>query len=105
MILRESPYQSIEVSPKRPISKQEIYNLMNIARRTRTYVKFTVSGGKYYIMVTYHRNGLVSIQSNIRFDDSFQKNLFWLEKRGYSQGTWAEFIRMWINKFAQRNLR
>ena len=103
MIIRESMYQTIEVSPKKPISESEIVDLMRIARRTRSYVKFTVNNGKYYIMVTYHKNGLINISSNIKQNRSFLNYLYWIEKRGYSEGTWAEFIRLWINKFAQNN--
>lgn len=105
LIFKESMYKEIEVSPKKPISKREIINLMNIARRTRSYVKFTISGGKYYIMVTYHRNGQVNIQSNIRQNQAFLRNLFWLEQRGYAEGSWAYFIEMWINKFAKLELK
>lgn len=104
MIIRESMYQSIEVSPKKPITKYEIVNLMQIAKRTRTYVKFTVLNGKYYIMVTYHRNNLITISSNIKQDYSFSNQLYWLEKRGYMESNWAEFIKTWINKFSQPNV-
>lgn len=105
MVIKESPYQSIEVSPKKPITRQDIISLLKIARRTRSYVKFTVANGRFYIMVTFHRNGEIQIQSNIRQDQYFQKQLFWIENRGYSEGTWSEFIRLWINKFAVKNLR
>lgn len=102
MIVRESMYQSVEISPKKPISREEILKLMNIARRTRTYVKFTVNNGKYYIMVTYHRNGLITLSSNIKQDRVFLTQLFWTENRGYSEIAWAEFIRIWINKFSRK---
>ena len=105
IILKEYVYREIEVSPKKPISKKEIINLMSIARRTRSYVKFTISGGKYYIMVTYHRNGKINISSNIRHNLSFQRNLVQMENRGYAEGTWAYFIEMWINRFAKQNLK
>ncbi len=102
MTLRESMYQTIEVSPKKPISKQEIIKLLNLARRQRGYVKFMVADTKYYIMVTFHRNGQVNIQSNIRTEPTFQRNIYWIENRGYSEGVWAEFIHLWINKFANK---
>lgn len=105
MVLIESIYKEIEVSPKKPITKSEIAKLLNIARRTRSYVKFTVSNGRFYIMVTFHRNGKINIQSNIRQNQAFQRTLFWLEQRGYSEGVWAYNIEMWINKFAKQNLR
>ena len=105
MILKEAMYNEVEVSPRKPISKQDVLKYMQMARRTRTYVKFTVANGRFYIMVTYHRNGKVNLQSNIRQEQTFQRNIFWLESRGYAEGNWAEFIRLWINKFAQKNLR
>ena len=105
LILKEYIYREVEVSPKKPITKREIINLMNIARRTRSYIKFTVSNGKYYIMVTYHRNGKVNLSSNIRHNQSFQRNLVYMENRGYAEGSWAYFIEMWINKFAKQDLK
>ena len=56
-------------------------------------------------MVTYHRNGKVNISSNLRHNQSFQRNLVYMENRGYAEGTWAYFIEMWINKFAKDDLR
>ena len=105
MILKEALYNEIEVSSKKPISKREIVKYMNLARRTRSYIKFTVSNGKFYIMVTYQRNGKVNKSSNIRHNQSFQRNLVYMENRGYAEGTWAYFIEMWINKFAKDDLR
>ena len=105
MPLKESMYQNIEVSRKKPISKQEVIKLLNLARRQRGYVKFIISGTKYYIMVTFHRNGEVNIQSPIRQEPTFQRNLYWIENRGYGEGVWGEFISFWINKFANKDLR
>lgn len=106
MVIKESsPYQTVEVSSKRPITKNEIINLIRTARRTRSYIKFTVSNGKYYIMVSFHRNGAININSNIRFDQAFQRQLVWLERRGFAEGTWAYFICEWINRFAQKNYK
>ena len=56
-------------------------------------------------MVTFHRNGEVNIQSNIRQEPTFQRNLYWIENRGYGEGVWGEFISFWINKFANKDLR
>ena len=56
-------------------------------------------------MVTFHRNNDITMSSNIKADQTFLRNMFWLERRGYVEGTWAEFIQLWINIFAKRKLR
>lgn len=90
--------QNVVVTSMKDLTVGKIVNYMLKARNTKEYAKFIVKQ-KHYIMVIYNKDGTVNLVSNIKHNREFLRQLYWMERNGYSQHRWAYFIWFWLDRF------
>ena len=88
--------QLIHVSADTELTRQVINFALVSARTSRRYAKFY--SNKYYIEVTFQRDGTVHISSNYRFNTLFNRQLYELEKKPFRITETVNFIWIWMNK-------
>lgn len=88
--------QLIHVSADTELTRQVINFALVSARTSRRYAKFY--SNKYYIEVTFQRDGTVRISSNYRFNTLFNRQLYELEKKPFRITETVNFIWIWMNK-------
>lgn len=98
-ILCESTYL-IRVNKDQELLRTAISQALNRARNSMKYVKFY--SNKYYIIVTFQRDGTVLISSNYRTDLMFNKRLKELEQYKFGLYTTTYFIWYWMNKIRKK---
>ena len=98
-ILYESTYL-IRVNKDQELLRTVISQALNRARDSRKYAKFY--SNKYYIIVTFQRDGTVLISSNYRTDLMFNKRLKELEQYKFGLYTTTYFIWYWMNKIRKK---
>ena len=88
--------QLIHVSADTELTRQVINFALVSARTSRRYAKFY--SNKYYIEVTFQRDGTVRMASNYRFNTLFNRQLYELEKKPFRITETVNFIWIWMNK-------
>ncbi len=94
--LLEEGTQLIHVSADTELKKQVINYALMSARTSLRYAKFY--SNKYYIEVTFQRDGSVRIASNYRTNPTFNRQLNLIDDRPYRQADTTNFIWLWMNK-------
>ena len=94
--LLEEGTQLIHVSADTELNKQVITYALLSARTSLRYAKFY--SNKYYIEVTFQRDGSVRIASNYRTNPTFNRQLNLIDERPYRQADTTNFIWLWMNK-------
>lgn len=87
--------QLIHVDSTHELTKSVISYALNSARSSRRYAKFY--SNKYYINVTFQRDGTILIASNYKSDFVFNKKLKEIESYKYGLYTTTYFIWYWMN--------
>ena len=88
--------QLIHVSADSELTKSVINYALTSARTSRRYAKFY--SNKYYIEVTFQRDGTIRIASNYRTNTLFNRQLVQLDSRPYRIGETVNFIWLWMNR-------
>lgn len=88
--------QLIHVSTDTELKKNVINYALTSARTSRRYAKFY--SNKYYIEVTFQRDGTVRIASNYRTNTLFNKQLVAIDSRPFKLGDTVNFIWLWMNR-------
>ena len=88
--------QLIHVSADSELTKSVINFALCSARASRRYAKFY--SNKYYIEVTFQRDGTVRISSNYRLNVLFNRQIVELEKHPFRLTDTVNFIWLWMNR-------
>lgn len=88
--------QLIHVSANTELTKNVINYTLVSARTARKYAKFY--SNKYYIEVTFQRDGTVRIASNYRYNYQFNRQIIELENQPFKLGRYINFIWLWMNR-------
>jgi hypothetical protein len=94
-ILQEGT-QLIHVSATSELTKSVINYALVSARTSRRYAKFY--SNKYYIEVTFQRDGTTRIASNYRTNTQFNKQLVNIDSRPFRLSETVNFIWLWMNR-------
>jgi hypothetical protein len=94
--LLEEGTQLIHVSSDVELKKQVINFALVSARTSFRSAKFY--SNKYYIEVTFQRDGTVRISSNYRTNPTFNRQLNLIDDKPYRQADTTNFIWLWMNK-------
>ena len=86
--------QNITLNRNQVLSKSEILKILNTAKSTYQYAKFTFKG--YYLQINYNRDLSVSISTNSR-DLALYQEMQDLTKI-YTQMRLVDFVFRYINK-------
>ena len=95
-ILIENTPLIIHVSSDSELTKSVINYTLQSARALRRYAKFY--SNKYYIEVTFQRDGTINIATNYRFNSYFNKCISKLEERPFKLSDYVNFIWLWMNR-------
>ena len=88
--------QLIHVSADTELTRQVINFALVSARTSRRYAKFY--SNKFYIEVTFQRDGTIRISSNYRNNILFNRQLTQLEDKPFRITETVNFIWIWMNK-------
>ena len=88
--------QLIHVSADTELTRQVINFALVSARTSRRYAKFY--SNKFYIEVTFQRDGTIRISSNYRNNILFNRQLTQLEDKPFRITDTVNFIWIWMNK-------
>lgn len=88
--------QLIHVSADTELKKNVISFAITSARTSRRYAKFY--SNKYYIEITFQRDGTIRIYSNYRTNTMFNKQLVAIDGRPFKLGDVVNFIWLWMNR-------
>lgn len=88
--------QLIHVSKDSELTKSVIKFALQSAMCSRRYAKFYSS--KYYIEVTFHRDGTTRIASNYKHNITFNRQLVRIDGAKFELGVCTNFIWLWMNK-------
>lgn len=88
--------QLIHVSADTELKKSVINYALLSAKASRRYAKFYSS--RYYIEVTFQRDGSIRIASNYRTNAMFNKQLNAIDNNQFRLGETINFIWLWMNR-------
>lgn len=88
--------QLIHVSGDTELKKSVINYALLSAKASRRYAKFY--SNKYYIEVTFQRDGSIRIASNYRINALFNRQIYNLDNNKFHLGETINFIWLWMNK-------
>jgi len=88
--------QLIHVSADTELTRQVINFALVSARTSRRYAKFY--SNKFYIEVTFQRDGTVRIASNYRTNILFNRQLVAIDSKPFRITETVNFIWIWMNK-------
>ena len=88
--------QLIHVSADAELTRQVINFALVSARTSRRYAKFY--SNKFYIEVTFQRDGTVRIASNYRLNILFNRQLVDIERKPFRITETVNFIWIWMNR-------
>lgn len=86
----------IQVSSGTELKASVINYALLDARATHRYAKFY--SNKYYIEVTFQRDGSVRIASNYRTNIMFNRQLVDIDNKPFKVGAVTNFIWIWMNR-------
>lgn len=88
--------QLIHVSKDSELTQGVIKYALYSAMCSRRYAKFYSS--RYYIEVTFHRDGTTRIASNYKTNTTFNRQLNQIDNRKFELGACTNFIWLWMNR-------
>lgn len=91
--------QKISLTKGQVLTKNEITKVLNSARSTFQYARFTISNN-LYLNIQYNRDNTVEISTNAR--DITIWNQIRNLNQSYSQARIIEFVFRWINILTKR---
>lgn len=88
--------QTVNLSRKQIITKDNLTSILNKARATSEYARFIFPNG-IYINISYYRDNTIDIMTNSR--DIALWNQIQILRRSYTQLRVVNFLFNWISKF------
>ena len=86
----------IQVSSQNELKQSVIKYALLDAKATRRYAKFY--SNRYYIEVTFQRDGSIRIASNYRTNVTFNRQLVDIDGKPFRVGAVTNFIWLWMNR-------